>query len=286
MPCPPARPTACLPRRTPAKRSTSSKNCGERCASTESATCGAATPKPPVAIERVTPHGRPEAARGVQPGLRGFDGETPGCAGLCGGRTRSKSNGCPAQRGCSATGPRSRRRHDSPLHYWGAVVMYHQPPPLLPFIEVGGQHARFLLLAFRTASAGDVLHAEHPGHVTRHLDHDVGETELHREGVVEDHDPAVADGRPAGSEIPTGMDAGHVVFLAPHLIHLLDVETLEGLVEAFVGLRDLLDHLLAPRGIMDERQSPSGSACPCWCLTISSSKRSSISSEMSSCSDG
>src|SRR6266568_4719677 len=38
--------------------------------------------------KRVTPHGRPEAARGVQPGLRDFDGETPSCAGLCGGRTR------------------------------------------------------------------------------------------------------------------------------------------------------------------------------------------------------
>src|SRR3989441_7360004 len=49
--------------------------------------CGAATPKPPVAIERVTPHGCPDAARGVQPSLRGLDGETPSCAGLCGGRT-------------------------------------------------------------------------------------------------------------------------------------------------------------------------------------------------------
>src|SRR5207245_4115152 len=39
--------------------------------------CGAATPKPPVAIERVTPHGCPDAARGVQPGLRGLDGRTP-----------------------------------------------------------------------------------------------------------------------------------------------------------------------------------------------------------------
>src|SRR5206468_11633967 len=74
--------------------------------------CGAATPKPPVAIERVTSHGRPDAAQGVQPGLRGLDGETPSCDGLCGGRTRSKSNGFPAQRGCSVTGPRSCRRQD------------------------------------------------------------------------------------------------------------------------------------------------------------------------------
>src|SRR2546422_7191812 len=70
--------------------------------------CGAATPKPPVAVERVTPHGRPDAARGVQPGLRGLDGETPSCAGLCGGRTRSKSNGCS---GDSMTGPASRLRN-------------------------------------------------------------------------------------------------------------------------------------------------------------------------------
>src|SRR2546426_10555984 len=49
---------------------------------------GASTAKQPVAIERVTPHGRPDAAQGVQPGLRGLDGETLSCAGLCGGRTR------------------------------------------------------------------------------------------------------------------------------------------------------------------------------------------------------
>src|SRR5437867_2115901 len=40
-------------------------------------------------VKRVTPHGRPDAAQGVQPGLRGCDGETPNCTGLCGGRTRS-----------------------------------------------------------------------------------------------------------------------------------------------------------------------------------------------------
>jgi hypothetical protein len=50
-----------------------------------------------VAIERVTSHGRPDAAQSVQPGLRGLDGETLSCAGLCGGRTRSKSNGCPTR---------------------------------------------------------------------------------------------------------------------------------------------------------------------------------------------
>src|SRR5207249_10440112 len=36
---------------------------------------------------RVTPHGRPDAARGVHPSLRGLDGDTLSCAGLCGGRT-------------------------------------------------------------------------------------------------------------------------------------------------------------------------------------------------------
>src|SRR6058998_1851399 len=60
---------------------------------------GAATGKPRElvtrCIKRVTPHGRPDAARGVQPSLRGLDGETPSCAGLCGGRTRSWSNGFP-----------------------------------------------------------------------------------------------------------------------------------------------------------------------------------------------
>src|SRR5207245_258298 len=57
---------------------------------------GASAAEPPVANERVTLYGRPDAARGVQPGLGGLDCETPGCAGLCGGRTRSKSNGFPA----------------------------------------------------------------------------------------------------------------------------------------------------------------------------------------------
>src|SRR5205809_8145912 len=56
---------------------------------------GAATPKPPVGIERVTPHGRPDTAWGVQPGLRGLDGETPSCAGLCGGRTRERRRQLP-----------------------------------------------------------------------------------------------------------------------------------------------------------------------------------------------
>src|SRR2546425_2984480 len=38
---------------------------------------------------RVAANGRPERARRVQPGLRGFDGETRSSAGLFGDRTRS-----------------------------------------------------------------------------------------------------------------------------------------------------------------------------------------------------
>jgi hypothetical protein len=46
--------------------------------------------------------GRPRAARGIQPDLRGLDGEMPSRVGLCGGRTRSMSNGSP---GGSPAGP-------------------------------------------------------------------------------------------------------------------------------------------------------------------------------------
>src|SRR5437867_1837107 len=57
--------------------------------------CGAATPKPPVAIERVTSHGRPDAAQGVQPGLRGCSaaGPTP------------RATGSPAAPGYAEAGP-------------------------------------------------------------------------------------------------------------------------------------------------------------------------------------
>src|SRR5947199_389919 len=44
-------------------------------------------------FKRVTPHGRPDAARAVQPGLRGCAGETPSRAGPCRSRTRSTKAG-------------------------------------------------------------------------------------------------------------------------------------------------------------------------------------------------
>ena len=60
-------------------------------------------------IERVTPHGRPDAAWGVQPGLRGFDGVSTRCSWSGWRRVGPGRSGVAYRRVCGAATP---KRHE------------------------------------------------------------------------------------------------------------------------------------------------------------------------------
>src|SRR5439155_22786329 len=92
-------------------------------------------------------------------------------------------------------------------------------PPLLPypFVQVGGEDSAFLSRV--ALPAGDVLRTDHPGHIPGHLDLNLSEIELHREGVVEDQDPGISHSRPADSQGPARMNAGDILLLRPNPIH-------------------------------------------------------------------
>src|SRR5438132_8627539 len=89
----------------------------------------------PEGVKRVTPHGRPDAARGVQPGLRASTAFRPVAVGVggaergapmsqsayrrvCGAATPKGA----AQRGCLVTGPRSRRQQDPRYRSSGSLA--------------------------------------------------------------------------------------------------------------------------------------------------------------------
>src|SRR4029453_18299929 len=85
----------------------------------------------------------------------------------------------------------------------------------------------------------DVLGARHPPEVAAGGGAHVREREAHLGGVLEDCLPRCAHRLPADQERPARMHALHVLAVRPHLIHPREVERLERLVEARVGLLDL-----------------------------------------------
>ncbi len=135
------------------------------------------------------------------------------------------------------------------------MMMNHQPSALNLLEQVRGEHPA--LQPRLSLPAGNVLRTDHPAHIPRDLDLDFGEIELHRERVVEDQDPGIANGWPADSEGPTGMDTGHVLLLGPDPIHPHDVQTFEGLVELPVRAGHLFNLLLDHAPPLAPAQAPS-----------------------------
>ena len=109
---------------------------------------------------------------------------------------------------------------------------------------------------------GEILDANDPGHIACDLHHDVGEFELHREGIIEDQHPGIANGRPPGTNRPPRMDTGDVFLMGPDLVHLDDVETLKGLIEFPVGFRDGVDTLFQ-HGCASQSAEPYHTASEC-----------------------
>ncbi len=71
----------------------------------------------------------------------------------------------------ASTGDHQAARPPLP-HHRRPVMMNQQPLVADPFKEVRGEH--FGLLGFVGLLIDDILNANHPGHVARYLDHDLG----------------------------------------------------------------------------------------------------------------
>ena len=119
--------------------------------------------------------------------------------------------------------------------------MDHQPLIADEFIEVRREDLG--LLRFVGRLGDEILDTNDPGHITCDLDHHVGEFKLHREGVIEDQHPGIADGGPSGTNRPARVYTGDVFLMGPDLVHLGDVETLKRIVEFLVGFRNGVDTL-------------------------------------------
>jgi hypothetical protein len=109
------------------------------------------------------------------------------------------------------------------------------------------------LLRFVGLLRDEIFHADDPSHIAGHLDHHVGEFELHRESIVEDQYPGIADGGPPGTNRPTRVNTGHVFLMGPELVHPGDVETLKRVVECLVGCRDGFNTLFQHAGPLTQR---------------------------------
>src|SRR5262245_22080548 len=85
----------------------------------------------------------------------------------------------------------------------------------------------------------DVLGARHPPQAAAGGGAYVRERKAHFCGVLEDGLPRGAHRLPADQERPARMHALHVLAVCPYLVHPRQVERLERLIEARVGLLDL-----------------------------------------------
>ncbi len=122
------------------------------------------------------------------------------------------------------------------------MVMEHQPLVTDKLEKVRGKDPSVLRLVGLLRC--EIFHADDPGHIACHLNHHVGEVKLHREGVVKDQHPRVSHRRPAGTNRPAWVNAGNIVLMHPHLVHLGNVEALKRFVECSIGLCDGFDALL------------------------------------------
>lgn len=130
-------------------------------------------------------------------------------------------------------------------------MMDHQPLVADEFEEVCGEHLG--LLRFVGLLGREILDTDDPRHIACYLNHDVGELELHREGIVEDQNPGIADSRPSGTNRPPRVNTGDVFLMGPDLVHLGDVETLKGIVEVLVNFRNGFDTLLQHTAPLSQR---------------------------------
>ena len=130
-------------------------------------------------------------------------------------------------------------------------MMNHQPLIADEFKEVRGQYLS--LLRFVRLLGGQILDAEDPGDVARHLYHHIAELKLHGKRIIEDQDPGVADSGPPRTQRPTGVDTRDVFLVHPHLVHLGDVEAFKRLIELLIGFRDGFDPLFQHAAPLSQR---------------------------------
>ena len=117
------------------------------------------------------------------------------------------------------------------------VVDDHAPARPRPLVDIGHEDGGDGDIALELGE--DVLRAGDPGDSTFDADLHIGQGEAQLPAVLEDGTPRLAHRLPAREETPARMDAAHVVGMAPHRIHGLEVLALDGAVEPRVGLLHL-----------------------------------------------
>src|SRR5580658_3064918 len=111
--------------------------------------------------------------------------------------------------------------------------MHHHEPFVADALEhVGGEHLG-LHGAVVTALGKVFLDHQHR-EIAGHDDVDIANVEAHFEHALENALPTLHHRPPTGQLAPSGMDADDLAILEPDLLHLLEVEALEGAIKISV----------------------------------------------------